>query len=415
MAAVQVKSKELKLSRQHIPRPRHWLLPLLCSLAGLACAQPASKVTLPAVTPEYFGLVFNEVDGTKPWPSITFGSWRMWDARVTWPNLEPKRGEWNFALLDRMVSDAEAHKTKILLVLAHSPQWASARPAERGGYGLGLAAEPNDLQDWTTYVQTVTKRYKGRIEAYQVWNEPSDKSHFTGTVQNLVDLTCSAFRVIRESDPSAKIVSAGTAGGGYHIDYQEKFLAAGGAKCIDVLAHHFYVPRFGPEAMVPLIRQVREMMRRQGVDNLPLWNTETGWWLANTDATPDAAAVAKGGWRKLDADAEAGAVIQRALLLARSEGVERFYWYSWVNPYGWALADSQGNAKPATRDWNRAAGEMLGHVVRDCRVDKDSSTCKVVDSAGKVREIDWVNGDALTAREGAAATQASKGSRPFAQ
>lgn len=415
MAADRAKYKKLSSPGRRMATACGWLLPVLCSMTGLACAQQASRATLPAVTPEYFGLVFSDVDGTKPWPSITFGSWRMWDARVTWADLEPKRGEWSFALLDRMVTDAEAHKTKVLLVLAHSPKWASARPTERGGYGLGLAAEPNNLQDWVNYVQTVAKRYKGRIEAYQIWNEPSDKSHFTGTVQNLVDLTCSAFAAIQEADPSAKVVSAGSAGGGYHIDYQEKFLAAGGAKCIDVLAHHFYVPRFGPEAMVPLIRQVREMMRRQGVDKLPLWNTETGWWLANTDNTPDAAAVAKGGWRKLDADAEAGAVIQRALLLARSEGVERFYWYSWVNPYGWGLTDGQGNAKPAARDWNRATREMLGRVVRDCRVDKDSSTCSVVDSAGKVREIGWVNGDALTAREGAAATQASKGSRPFAQ
>ena len=49
----------------------------------------------------YFGLHIHRIvqtqpwypkgDRITPWPSIKFGSWRLWDAYVAWPNLEPER------------------------------------------------------------------------------------------------------------------------------------------------------------------------------------------------------------------------------------------------------------------------------------------------------------------------------------
>jgi hypothetical protein len=382
------------------------------ALAGAALAQPAAPV-LPPVALDYFGLVLSRADAAKAWPGVPFGSWRIWDSYTTWPYLEPERGHWEFAALDRMVDEAAAHHTKALLVLAHSPKWASARPTEASGYRPGFSAEPRQLDDWKTYVATVAARYKGRIEAYQIWNEPSDKIHFTGTVQQMVDLVCSAYKEIKAADPAAKVVSPGSAGGGRHIQYLEDFLARGGAKCIDVVAHHFYVPRFGPEEMVPMIRQVRAVMQRQGVAQLPLWNTETGWWIANTDGTPDHPIVAKGGWRKLDADQEAGATIQRAFLLSRAEGVERFYWYAWTNAYGWGLTDGADKPKPATRYWNKLADAIVGRRVTGCTEVAPTMRCSLVPATGPAGTVEWDTGDALVRREGPVSAPGGVGRPPF--
>ena len=373
-------------------------------LAAASVPQPASaQATLPAVAPSYFGLTFHHPGPPMDWPQVSFGSWRLWDARVTWPYLQPARDQWNFKTLDRFVGDAQRRGVKVLLVLAHSPQWASARPTEASAYGLGVASEPAQLADWVAYVRTVAARYKGRIEAYQVWNEPSDRQHYSGTLQQLVELTCEARRAIRQEDPAALVVAAGTAGGGHHIDYQEQFLAQGGKDCIDVMAHHFYVPRHGAEAMVPQIRQVRAAMQRQGVGSMPLWNTETGWWIAATDGTPEPPQVSKGGWRQLSAELEAGATLQRAFLLARAEGVDRFYWYAWANPYGWSLVDRAGQPKPPVAAWEALAGHVLGKVVKTCQVNGDQARCVLVDTAGRETVATWGIGDALTPREGRAA------------
>ena len=371
----------------------------LVTSGALAQGRPI-PLPLPPVTLDYFGLVLNRSDASKPWPSVPFGSWRIWDAYVTWPYLEPERGRWTFSVLDRMVAEAAEHRTKVLLVLAHSPAWASARPTEASGYKPGFSAEPKDMADWRNYVRTVAERYKGKVEAYQIWNEPSDKVHFSGTVQQIVDLTCEAYRIVRSVDPAAKIVSAGSAGGGRHIQYLNDFLGAGGAGCVDVVAHHFYVPRFGPEEMVPLIRQVRDVMRRQGVAHLPLWSTEAGWWIANTEGLPDHDIVAKGGWRKLDANQELGAVIQRAFLLARAEGTDRFYWYTWTNAYGWGLVDSRGIQKPGVHMWGEIVERMLNRQVGTCVLDSPRFSCELGRKPTENLTLQWTDPDALIRREG---------------
>ncbi len=407
-----------RLSKALVHWPSTWRLTVATLVAsvglvagsGLAVGQVTSA--LGAVDIDYFGLVLRRFDAAQAWPTVPFGSWRIWDSHATWPFLEPQKGHWELGDLDRMITEAQTHKVNVLLVLAHSPKWASARPTEASGYGLGFAAEPIDINDWRNYVRTVATRYKGKVAAYQIWNEPSDTNHFSGTLQQLVALTCDAYKTVKAIDPAAKVVSAGSAGGGRHIQYLNDFLAAGGAKCIDVVAHHFYVPRFGPEEMVPLIRQVREVMRKNGVDAMPLWNTETGWWIANTDGTPDHAMVAKGGWRKLDADIEAGAVIQRAFLLARAEGVARFYWYAWSNSYGWGLTDSAGNPKPATKYWTRATELMVNQQLTGCSQDASGYACNLQDSARALKTVRWRDLTSGVRREGPAAQPAALDSVP---
>lgn len=371
--------------------------------AGTTASQPLGPVGL-----DYFGLNLNRAAPGQPWPSVRFGSWRLWDAQVSWPFLQPQPGQWKFDVLDRMVADAQAHNVGVLLVLGQSPAWASARPQEPSGYRPGFAAEPARLEDWVQYVSTVAQRYKGRIEAYQIWNEPDDKNHFSGSLAKYIELTCTAYGLIKGIDPAAKVVVGGTAGAGGHIEYLDRFLAGGGKACIDVVDHHFYVPRFGPEALAADIRTVRSVMRRNGVDSMPLWNTETGWWLANTDGTPDHPLVANGGWRKINTGEPLNALIQRAMLIARGEGVSRFYWYAWSNPYGWGLADKAGKAKPGVEGWNTVVDLMLGQTVSACGGSGTTYSCRV----GPDRTVQWQIGDALTRREGPAGMSNALGSIP---
>src|SRR6266550_8379416 len=77
----------------------------------------------------FFGLHIHR-GGLIPWPVAPFGTWRLWDANVVWPWLEPNKGEWHFQALDTLVALAEEHRVDVLLPLARSPNWASARPTD---------------------------------------------------------------------------------------------------------------------------------------------------------------------------------------------------------------------------------------------------------------------------------------------
>lgn len=362
---------------------------LLLLLGGvfLFGLRPSSAELIPI---QYFGLHIHRADQGTAWPSIPFGSWRLWDAYVGWAQLERSRGQWDFTRLDRYVAMAELTKVDILLPLAITPRWASARPDESSPYKPGNIAEPANLADWSTYVATVGARYKGRIKHYEVWNEPSDRNHYSGDLATLVKLTCEAKRVLQAIDPDIKLVSPASAGGGRHIEYLDRFLAAGGRKCIDIVGHHFYVFKESPEAMIPIIRGVKRVMAANGVGHMPLWNTETGYWIENGDGTPDHPMVAKGGWKRLGLEKESGDYLMRALLIARAEGVDRFYWYSWDNRYGLGMVESiTGQPKPMVEAWRVLADRLVGASRLACKESGGRWSCTLNLRSGEPAKITW--------------------------
>src|SRR5258708_7851403 len=98
-------------------------LALLLSLFVLGPAQPsADSVVGPgaAIGKSYFGLHMHRVTEQTAWPPVPFGAWRLWDAYVSWPFLEPNRGEWQFERLDRYVAIAEQHDIELVLPLGLS-------------------------------------------------------------------------------------------------------------------------------------------------------------------------------------------------------------------------------------------------------------------------------------------------------
>lgn len=337
---------------------------------------------------EYFGLHMHRADQGTAWPNVPFGSWRLWDAYVSWSQLEPKKGQWDFSRLDRYVAMAKIGKVDLLLPLASTPRWAASRADEPSGYRPGNASEPQRIEDWRTYVRTLGERYKGRITLYEIWNEPNIKHHFSGSPEKLVELTCEAYRILKDIDPANRVVSpSATAGAKDHIQYLENFLTIGGKKCIDIVGHHFYVPNSGPEAMVPLIRQVRAIMQKHGIDDKPLWNTETGWWTANYEDTLDQPMV---GWKKLSLNQQSGDYLLHAFLLARAEGVGRFYWYAWDNRSGLGMLDAAfGTPKPIVESWRDAVSVLLGASRPDCKSVGDNWRCTFRTKAGAERVVSW--------------------------
>lgn len=72
-----------------------------------------------------------------------------------------------------------------------------------------------------------------------------------------------------------------------------------------------------PEAVVPLILQVRGVMAQNGVGEKPLWNTEEGW-LGDNFFPQD----------------KASAYVARAYVLNWAAGVKRLYWFAWESHRG---------------------------------------------------------------------------------
>ncbi len=146
--------------------------------AGLM-AVPTVAAAKP-VAPEQFGLHVASL-GAGGKPSIDVRAVRLWDAGVRWDQIETAKGKYNWAPLDRAVSAAEAAgATDILYVLGSTPKWAASTFSSADLYGPGTASLPKKSKYYLNYAEAVAQRYKGRITAYQIWNEANTRSFYNG-------------------------------------------------------------------------------------------------------------------------------------------------------------------------------------------------------------------------------------------
>jgi hypothetical protein len=314
----------------------------------------------------YFGMhirdtvISSETASLTPWPSVPVPEWRLWDAKVTWPEIEPNKGEWRFGTLDKSVEIAQEHNAEVMLTLGFTPAWASARPQEAAGYKPGWAAEPTDLENWRIFVRTIASRYKGRIHIYEIWNEPNlTKQYWTGSMEQMIALVREAHQIIKSVDPSAILVSP-SATSDYGLPWLSEFLSKGGGKYVDVIGYHFYVFPADPEAMVPLIEKVKRLMLSNGVDRKPLWNTESGW----SDPKP------------FPSEDLAAGYLARAFILNWAAGVQRFYWYAW-DDHVWASLQTtekdDATLAPAGRAYGIIQNWLVGAKMTACSEDADDT------------------------------------------
>jgi Glycosyl hydrolases family 39 len=339
--------------------------------------------TVPATL---FGLHIHHAAATTPWPSIPFGTWRLWDANVVWANLEPQKGKWDFRTLDKYVSLAEREHVQILMPLGMPPPWASERPKESPTFRPGSAAPPKNMADWDNYVRTLATRYKGQIQSWELWNEPNSEAFYTGSIPQLVALAKAAYTILKQVDPSNELVSPSATYGYKGTSWLDDYLKAGGGNYADIIGYHFYVMSEGPEAMVPLIERVKQVMAQDDAGNKPLWNTETGWYIQSGKAGANPSGARQAGLLPNPAQG----YVARAYILSWAAGVSRLYWYDWDSPTmgltepGAKLRKPAGYAYWVTEKW------LIGAQMTSC--DSDSSgtwVCHIIRDGGYNGYVLW--------------------------
>ena len=146
-------------------------------------------------------------------------------------------------------------------------------------------------------------------------------------------------------------------------------------------------PDSKPEAMLGIVRAVRQVMVKNGVNEKPLWNTETGWLIANEDGGPDSSGYKY--WKKLDRT-NAGPFVARAYILSWAAGVERLYWYCWdhkvmgfVEPNTKAEKQNVVKAYSVTMEW------LVGNVIDGCKRAGKIWTCILKKPSGANEWIVW--------------------------
>lgn len=382
---------------ERLIRLTSWIV-CMCTLMTL----PASAASEP-LSARYFGMhIFYPHLDTK-WPMVPFGSLRIcYSPGTTWADIEPVQGQWKFAVLDRIVDLANEHRVTVLYTLGQTPEWASSRPLEPASMGPGQAAEPRNLADWVAYVRTVATRYRGRIHAYEIWNEPRfndlypwhNAGFFSGSAKSMMALSRVAYRVIKEVDPSAIVVSPGMDGESQALKKFDLFLNEGGGNWFDVVGWHFYLlSSTSPEALISHNRDVRNLLALHGLAQKPIWNTETGVLVNHGKPVKPMDSI--GILSKVMSPAEASNYMVRAMTMLAGEGIERFYWYAWDSgSMGMLSSLPPRNPSEIAYAYGSLYRWLVGSQIEPCQSIVDGVWGCRIQRGGRVAHIVWgANGD----------------------
>jgi hypothetical protein len=158
-----------------------------------------------------------------------------------WREIEGiEKGQFDWWRSDFIVDAVEEDGLSLLVRVDRQPFWSQAP-----GTDLRQNAPPADPADFGDFCGALATRYKGRIAAYQVWNEPNLSREWGEESPDPVAYTAllrACYERIKAADPDAIVISAGLAPTGVtpptampDTEFLEGMYAAGASAYFDAL------------------------------------------------------------------------------------------------------------------------------------------------------------------------------------
>ncbi len=219
--------------------------------------------------------------------------------QVDWNSIEVAPEQYRWDELDRFVEQAWSRGLHILLSVARAPGFSRPEPIVEDG-------PPADFAIFNRFMWELSSRYRGRVAAYELWNEPNLAREWRGhdlSAENFVELIREGAGGVRQGDPVALIVSGAPGPTGIDdkvnaIDdraYLRAMIAAGVGDWVDAIGAHPYGAanppdeRFADAAhhatgytdhpsffFLDTLEDYRAILSEAGLDK-PIWITEFGW------------------------------------------------------------------------------------------------------------------------------------------
>ena len=161
-----------------------------------------------AYEPPAYGL---QIHGCGPQPSadaielVARAGFRWVKQQVRWDEIEGVRGAFAWKCIDDVVSHASDRGLKVLLSVTTAPRWARTWTAGEPG--------PPDADLLGAFLVNMATRYKGKLHAVEVFNEPNLAVEWGDNLNPgyYVQILVAASQAIKRVDPNILVISAGLA------------------------------------------------------------------------------------------------------------------------------------------------------------------------------------------------------------
>jgi hypothetical protein len=229
------------------------LLLMALSKGQVSAANNRSRFPLPSLrVPDSLGVQFHvQLGDPDELDEIAQRGFRWVRTDVFWHVVEPKRGRWNFRMLDPFVQAADRNKLRLMLSLDYgNPEYEAADLPESIRYNVGPTTPPAQ-QAFVRFAVETVRRYQGRGILWEIWNEPNHPPFWSpkpnpSAYARLAVLTS---RAIRRAFPGEYIV--GPAAADVDIPFMERVFREGALNYWDAVTVHAYRGRRPETALEP--------------------------------------------------------------------------------------------------------------------------------------------------------------------
>lgn len=205
-------------------------------------------------------------------PRIALSGVKWVRMNIGWGQVEPSRGVWNWSTLNSYIRTAAANHILISGILIGKAAW---------NHHWGLP--DHHLAGWSNYVSHVVAHTAGKIDYYEVWNEPA-----TQYARAYAKTVIVSYNAAKKANPRVQI---GLSVHSVDIMCLQNAIADGAKDHFDYIAVHPYEIfgslSSGQESVyMHIIGCIRKMLAKYDPAkvNVPIWITEVG--MIPDDARP---------------------------------------------------------------------------------------------------------------------------------
>jgi len=232
---------------------------------------------------------------------------------LNWGNVEPEQGDWDFLLYDDLVNKNKAAGVKIIGLLAYDNWWIHD---DMEGHRY---VPMHRIPDFAQYARKMAEHFRGRVDAWCIWNEPNFNYFWTGTDEEFIELHRQTAAAIREVDSEVIIL-----GGAFNRNVSglpEKFIRklfeSGAMEQTDAVAFHPY--ELNPARTAFLYNRFKKIVGDYGFGD-KIWLTEVGY--------------PTGGWYPTKvAERRFPEYVIKTWTLLAAGGAQKLLWYQLFDPF----------------------------------------------------------------------------------